>query len=116
MSDVQALIEPRSWEPAAALDPRSVIQYQLTGDASPAWADEFALLLESHGPKLADLLRSMADEGQRVPIQIEVSENRVIDGHHRILCALLLGVPLRVQYVRFVDRQREATNQGGNDE
>lgn len=57
------------------------------------WVREFAHLLATDGPHLSELLLNVSEHGFQQPILLG-TDRRIWDGHHRLLVALLLGIPI----------------------
>ena len=57
-----------------------------------SWVDERAWLDENHGRYMAELRESIQREGVIEPVRLCYDERRVIDGHHRVVAAIDVGL------------------------
>ena len=83
--------------PGTYMDAHDVMAAYVNGDET-TWADEFDFLLRNHADALADLMRSVSVVGFQRPVVLDEGEHRVIDGHHRLFVAALLGMYVPVSF------------------
>lgn len=60
-----------------------------------SWDEEFSLLESVHARRLMDVLRSVSSHGLVNPVRLSPPgehPERVVDGHHRLWAAVMLGV------------------------
>lgn len=73
-------------------DTSRVVSCFRPGSRDWTWEDERDDLLYNDFGRLAHIAQSLLSEGQWDPITIG-SDGRVWDGHHRIVVAMVLGIP-----------------------
>jgi len=55
------------------------------------WEEEFRYLIVSHGREISELMFQIRKDGIKEPILLG-PDRRIWDGHHRLLCARVLGI------------------------
>ncbi len=80
-------------EPSHSISPSEILRnYRAWPDGDwNTWPKWFADLLKFQGYYLSMLLQAIQEDGIEYPIVLDAS-GFVRDGHHRLFCALLLGL------------------------
>lgn len=89
---------------------------EFTNGDDTGWDAERAWLVSQHPRRLARI-RAEIENGNFPPIRLDLGEQRVVDGHHRIIAAEQLGRD-SVPYANAWDGSQwwlQASDQGGDD-